>query len=93
MKELLEKLEKSMKEMKDIIEVTEKYPKYVDEKLLQKRLDDGMVNNLGNASLYQLKRLGESGQFRYYDKAYSHKKIDMEIQRKTRELKLERLLK
>ena len=65
--------------------------------LLDKNIEDGMIANFHNASETQLDRLkgGEyrsSYSWRYYDRDYVEKLIDLEILRKKREKKLNRII-
>lgn len=68
LKEMLEKLSNAMKDMSEIVEVSQKYPNNKDifGLLLDKRIEDGLINNLHNASEEQLKRLKEDYGWRYY---------------------------
>jgi len=109
LKEMLEKLSNSMEEMKEVAKVTEKYPNEKDifRLLLDKKIEDGMMKNLHNASEEQLKRLvpdcdcGQCGYYwRYYkeDVMFSHNPepriknlINEIIKNKKRERKLRRI--
>ena len=102
LKEMLEKLSDTMSEMKEVVEVSEKYPdEDVYKKLLDKRIEDGIIENLHNASEKQLERM-KKWYWKYYkeDKMFSHlpdekvsNKIDETIIKKKREKKFERILR
>jgi hypothetical protein len=103
LKEMLEKLSTSIKEMSETIEVSKKYPdnKDISGLLLQKRIEDGLIKNLHNASQEQLEKM-KNGYWRYYkdDEMFSHKPekkienyINELIVKKKREKKIERILR
>ena len=102
LKEMLEKLSKAMRDMSEVVEVSQKYPQNKDifGLLLNKRIEDGLINNLYNASEEQLKRMKNDFGWRYYkeDKMFSHNpdekiqnQIDGLILNKKREKKLKRI--
>lgn len=90
MEELIKKLKESCEQLQLISELTEKYKKtdIVCEKLLHKKIEDGILSNLGNANIYQLKMLKSSYRFKYYGNEITDKLIDIQIKKTTRKDKL-----
>jgi len=84
LKEMLEKLSDSIKEMSEVVEVSKKYPKNKDVfgLLLDKKIEDGIIDNLHNANEYQLKRM-KDWYWKYYkeDKIFSHKPEERVVNR------------
>lgn len=95
LKEILEKLSNTMKDMSEVVEVSQKYPNNKDifVLLLDKKIEDGLINNLHNASEEQLKRMKNDYVWKYYkeDKIKIQNQIDKLILNKKREKKLERI--
>jgi len=93
-----------MSEMSEYVEASKKYPdnKDVSRLVLDKRIEDGIIKNLPNASEKQLIRMRDDFYWRYYkeDVKFSYKpekcienRINELIIAKKREKKLERILK
>jgi hypothetical protein len=97
LEEMLEKLSNSLKEMSEVVEVSQKYPQHKDVYglVLDKRIEDGLIKNLHNASEEQLKIMKNSFHWKYYKE--EEKKIENRINElivnKKRSKKLERILK
>ena len=98
MEEVIKNLEKcceSLEELKLITELLSKYGtiEQVQTKLLQKKIEDGMLNNLHNANEHQLKMLKEKDYrfFRYYDFKDIEPIIDIAIVNNDRRNKINRL--
>lgn len=98
MEEVIKNLEKcceSLEELKFITELLSKYGtiEQVQTKLLQKKIEDGMLNNLHNANEHQLKMLKEKDYrfFRYYDFKDIEPIIDIAIVNNDRRNKINRL--
>jgi len=93
MKELLEKLKKSCEEMELISELTEKYKNndIVVEKLLFKKIEDGILAKLNTASIYQLKTMKSGYKFHYYSQDEINKIIDLQVLKTIRLTKLEKI--
>lgn len=98
MEEVIKNLEKcceSMEELKLIAELLNKYGtiEVVQQKLLQKKIEDGMLNNLHNANEYQLNMLKDRSYrfFKFYDIKDIDPIIDIAIVNNDRRRKINRL--
>lgn len=93
MEELIESLKKSCEELELITELTLKYKdlKVVSDKLIQKKIEDGILAKLNTANLYQLNQLKKYDYFRYYGKELTDKLIDIAITKVTRKQKLDKI--
>lgn len=93
MEELLKRIEDNTEELELILELLKKYKdiKVVGDKLFQKKLEDGIINNFWRASIDQLKLLKRSYYFKYYDKEDINKLIDVTITNRIRKDKLNKL--
>jgi hypothetical protein len=89
MEDLLKKLEKACVEMELISTLTEKYKnnEIVAQMLFNKKIEDGIIEKFGNASINQLKMM-KSYKFKYYGKEITDKLIDQAILKNTRRAKL-----
>lgn len=90
MKELIENLTYASEDMKLISELTLKYHdlNIVSEMLFYKKLEDGILSKLSNATLEQLRIMKYSYKFRYYDNDITNNLIDITIKNITRKEKL-----
>lgn len=93
--DLLVELEKQVKILEknyDILKRSKEIGKSFFETELAKKIEDGMIKNISNAKMYQLEKLSE-GFYRtsYYEQDYFKKIVDIEILRKKREQKLNRI--
>jgi len=88
--ELIKKLEKTCEEMELIVELTKKYRDntVVAQMLVHKQIEDGILANLGNAKIYQLKALKNGFRFHYYDKEMVDKLINITLSKRIRKDKL-----
>lgn len=93
MEEVIEKLKKACEELELITELTEKYKdnKIVAEKLFNKKVEDGILAKLSNASVQQLKAMKNGYYFRYYHKSITDKLLDDQILKTTRKNKLDKI--
>ena len=102
--ESLKSLSIQMREVTEIIEATKKHPaeKDISKLVLNKRIEDGLIENFYKASEYQLTHMRDVHYWKYYkeDVMFSHKPdkrikdiINHMIQTKNREAKLKRILK
>ena len=93
MEDLIKRLEASCEELELITELTAKYRdnKVVAEKLIFKKIEDGILANLHIANLEQLKVMRYSYKFRYYSKDITDKLVDIQIKKTTRKEKLEKI--
>ena len=95
LEELISKLESQIEEIKlhtDILNRCNGDVQYANRMLLDKQFEDGMIKNFHNASEYQLNRLKSGYRWHYYTQEYVEKLIDVEILRKKREKKLNRII-
>jgi len=94
--ELITKLESQIEELKlhtDILIRCKGDVKYASRMLLDKQIEDGMINNFHNATEYQLDSLKSGYRWHYYNyNEYVSKLIDLELLRKKREKKLMRIV-
>lgn len=90
MDELIEKLKNVCDEMELITELTEKWKdnKVVAQLLFNKKLEDGIIAKLSNASIQQLTAMKNGYHFQYYSKDITDKIIDDQILKNTRRNKL-----
>ena len=94
MEELLKRIKDSTEELELITELLKKYKdiKIVGDKLFQKKLEDGIINNFRRASIDQLKMMKKGRYyFKYYDKEDIDKLIDITIKNRIRKDKLNKL--
>lgn len=93
MEELLKRIKDTTEELELISELLKKYKdiKIVGDKLFEKKLEDGIINNFHIASIEQLKSLKKRYYFKYYDKEDIDKLIDITIKNRIRKDKLNKL--
>lgn len=93
MEKLIERLKKSCEEMELIAELTEKFKDntVVAQILFNKRLEDGILDKLCNASTNQLKAMKNGYHFQYYPKDITDKIIDQAIIKNERKQKLNKI--
>jgi hypothetical protein len=93
MEELIERLKKTCEDLELISELTLKYRdnRVVAQKLLYKKIEDGILSNLHNANEDQLRILRNDYRFMYYGKEITDKLIDSAILKNLRRDKLKRI--
>ena len=85
-KNIIENLEGSIKELQTLLDV-----KLDFKLLLYKKVEDGILDNLKNASIEQLKKL-KNYKWRYYTSLNNNENLCSEIKKRLRLVKLNNLL-
>jgi hypothetical protein len=92
MKEELEKLQAIINEIELLTVITKRFgTENVNKMLIQKKIEDGIIENFHNAESYQLDMMKNNYRFQYYEEDVVNKLVDKAIIKNTRLKKLEQL--